>query len=319
MKALQFSATGSLDHLKLVDVPVPTPRAGEVLVRVEAAGLNPSDVKNVLGRFPYTTLPRIPGRDFAGEVVEGPSNFIGKKVFGSGKELGFFADGTHAEYVVVPQSGAAVIPQTLSVAQAGGVGVPYVTAWEALERAQAGAGVRTLIIGVGAVGRAAADLAKWRGADLVLAVRRADQALALEAAGFTAEILSDAPFAELLPPRFHGAADVVFDTTGAWTAESVAALAPMGRLAIIAAPASGTVEFPTLALYRKGGTLVGVNSLLHDTRASAAMLAAIARGWAAGNLALPPEPRVWPLADGLAAYRTVDAGSAEKIVLSGSA
>ncbi|MGH8361493.1 MAG: quinone oxidoreductase family protein, partial [Pseudomonas sp.] len=54
MKALQFSATGDLAALAYVDVATPVPAAGEVLVQIKAAGLNPSDVKNVLGRFPYT-------------------------------------------------------------------------------------------------------------------------------------------------------------------------------------------------------------------------------------------------------------------------
>ena len=56
MKALQFSATGDLAALHVVDLPTPVPAAGQVLVRIKAAGLNPSDVKNVLGRFPYTCL-----------------------------------------------------------------------------------------------------------------------------------------------------------------------------------------------------------------------------------------------------------------------
>ena len=66
MKALQFDRTGDLAALELVDMPDPLPAADEVRVEIRAAGLNPSDVKNVLGRFPYTTLPRVPGRDFAG-------------------------------------------------------------------------------------------------------------------------------------------------------------------------------------------------------------------------------------------------------------
>lgn len=70
MKALQFDRTGDLAALELVDMPDPLPAADEVRVEIRAAGLNPSDVKNVLGRFPYTTLPRVPGRDFAGVVVE---------------------------------------------------------------------------------------------------------------------------------------------------------------------------------------------------------------------------------------------------------
>lgn len=89
MNALQFTDTGDLAHLRLVEVPMPVPSAGEVLVKVNAAGLNPSDVKNVLGRFPYTTMPRIPGRDFAGVVVEGPQALLGQEVWGTGRDLGF--------------------------------------------------------------------------------------------------------------------------------------------------------------------------------------------------------------------------------------
>ena len=83
MKALQFDKTGDLSALRYVEVPTPVPGADEVLVQIKAAGLNPSDVKNVLGRFPYTTLPRIPGRDFAGVVVEGPQALIGQEVWGT--------------------------------------------------------------------------------------------------------------------------------------------------------------------------------------------------------------------------------------------
>jgi len=54
MQALQFSATGSLDFLQLQELPKPVPAEGEVLVEVRATGINPSDIKNVLGLFPYT-------------------------------------------------------------------------------------------------------------------------------------------------------------------------------------------------------------------------------------------------------------------------
>ena len=315
MKALQFAKTGALDHLTLVDLPQPVPGAGEVLVKVEAAGLNPSDVKNVLGRFAYTTLPRVPGRDFAGTIVEGPAQRVGTRVFGSGKELGFTGDGSHAQFVVLPADGISEVPATLSLEQAGSLGVPYVTAWDAMERAGANAGARVLIIGAGAVGRAAADLARWRGADVALAQRGAERAAALVAEGYQAIALdADAPLADQLPQHFHGTADVIFDTTGAFMAAAVAALVPGGRLAIIAAPVSGQVEFPALDFYRRGGTLVGINSLLHDSRASAAMLSVIARGFESGALPLPPPPKPWPFADALAAYRAVDKGQTGKVV-----
>lgn len=73
MRALRFDRFGGLDELHVRDVPTPDARTGEVLVRVDAAAVNPSDVKNVGGTFHDTTLPRTPGRDYAGVIVEGPS------------------------------------------------------------------------------------------------------------------------------------------------------------------------------------------------------------------------------------------------------
>jgi NADPH2:quinone reductase len=102
MRALKFYQTGSLDNLRLEEVPVPRPGPGDVLVQVKAAAINPSDVKNVQGKMHETSVPRIPGRDFAGLVVQGPDELLNRSVFGSGGDLGFDRDGSHAEYFVVP-------------------------------------------------------------------------------------------------------------------------------------------------------------------------------------------------------------------------
>jgi NADPH:quinone reductase-like Zn-dependent oxidoreductase len=88
MKAITFSRFGSPDVLEFGEVPDPVPGHGEALVQVEAASINPSDVKNVAGAMSQTTLPRIPGRDFAGVVKAGPMR-------GS-----------------APRSGAAAMPET---------------------------------------------------------------------------------------------------------------------------------------------------------------------------------------------------------------
>jgi NADPH:quinone reductase len=77
MKAIRFTRFGAPDVLAVVDVPNPKPGRGEARVRVEAASVNPSDVKNVAGAMPQTTLPRTPGRDFAGVVDKGPDAWIG--------------------------------------------------------------------------------------------------------------------------------------------------------------------------------------------------------------------------------------------------
>jgi NADPH2:quinone reductase len=71
VKALCFSKFGPPSGLAIEEIPRPEPRAGEALVQVKVAAINPSDVKNVAGHFPATTLPRTPGRDFSGIVVAG--------------------------------------------------------------------------------------------------------------------------------------------------------------------------------------------------------------------------------------------------------
>jgi NADPH:quinone reductase-like Zn-dependent oxidoreductase len=132
-------------------------------------------------------LPRIPGRDFAGVVVEGPQALVGQAVWGTGRDLGFFADGSHAQYLSVSAKGVAPKPALLSFAQAASLGVPYTTAWDALERSGVGQGTRLLVIGAnGAVGSAALALAKIRGAQVLAAVRRADQVEVLRAQGIDA-------------------------------------------------------------------------------------------------------------------------------------
>ncbi|WP_336346295.1 zinc-binding alcohol dehydrogenase family protein [Pseudomonas monsensis] len=316
MKALQFDKTGDLSSLRFVDVATPRPGADDVLVEIKAAGLNPSDVKNVLGRFPYTTLPRIPGRDFAGVVVEGPQALLGQEVWGTGRELGFFADGSHAQFVKLPASGVAHKPSHLSFAQAASLGVPYTTAWDALERSDVSAETRLLVIGGGAVATAALALAKVRGAQILAAARRPEQVKDLQDQGF-ATIQLDKP--EELGAQVHavysGGADVIFDTTGFWLPASVAALAPFGRIAIIAAPVDGHVQLPALALYRKGGSVVGINSLLYGVEACAAMLEQFGRFFDEDRLPLPQGRVEVPLAEGLARYAEVNQGSGDKIIL----
>ena len=104
MKALYFRDTGSLANLRVENVEVPRIDAhgAEALVRVRAAAINPSDPKSVLGKILETKAPRVPGRDFAGIVVEGPATWKGKEVFGTGGNLGFGRNGSHAEFVSVP-------------------------------------------------------------------------------------------------------------------------------------------------------------------------------------------------------------------------
>jgi NADPH:quinone reductase-like Zn-dependent oxidoreductase len=317
MKALRFDRTGSLDALALKEIPAPRPNPNEVVVEVRAAGLNPSDVKNVLGRFPYTTLPRTPGRDFAGVVIDGPADLIGEEVFGTGKEFGFTHDGSHAERIAVPLDGIAPKPARLSFAQAAACGVPYTTAWDALERSGLSPGDGLVVIGAaGSVGRAALALGRWCGAQVVGVVRKRQQVEALAADGFeTLLIEGGADLSSAVRRYYPAGADVIFDTTGAWLGPAVTTLADFGRLAVITAPSNGHADLPLLELYRRGGSIIGVNSLLYDSATCAQMLDRFSVAFAVGLLPPPPEPREWLLSDAVEAYREVEAGGAQKIVL----
>jgi NADPH:quinone reductase-like Zn-dependent oxidoreductase len=317
VKALRFDRTGSLDALQIADVPVPVPCENEVLVRVRAAGMNPSDVKNVLGRFRDTTLPRIPGRDFAGVVEKGPEEWVGREVWGTGAELGFAHDGTHAEYATLPAAGLALKPSSLSFPLAASCGVPYTTAWTALRRGGlVVADRRLVVIGVGAVGSAAIALAGVLGTTrIVAAAREADVTESLRASGIPIILLSDAKaFASEVRTHFESGADLIFDTTGYWVDAAVGAIAEFGRIATIAAPANGHVNLPLLDLYRAGGVLVGVNSLLYDAEACAEMLEPISDAFDNGDISQPNPVKEVSLDEGPAVYRAIDAGSTEKVV-----
>ncbi len=78
MRALRFDRFGPPANLSIVELPVPEPGSGEVLIQVKAAGINPSDLANIAGRF-GATLPRVPGRDYAGIVVGG-DGVLGQEV-----------------------------------------------------------------------------------------------------------------------------------------------------------------------------------------------------------------------------------------------
>jgi NADPH:quinone reductase len=172
MKSLRFSEFGAPSVLRK-EVAIPDPGEREVLVRGMAAAINPSDIGNIAGRFKGTTLPRTPGRDFAGVTVTYPE---GAEVWGSSAKLGIIHDGSHAEYVVVPAETLSLKPKSLSMAQAAVIGVPYITAWASVvNAAQIQPGETILIVGAaGAVGQAATQIANWKQAHVIGADTRSD-------------------------------------------------------------------------------------------------------------------------------------------------
>ncbi|MGW4750596.1 alcohol dehydrogenase catalytic domain-containing protein [Streptomyces sp. NPDC004290] len=80
MRALRFDHFGDPHVLALAELPDPSAREGEAVIAVKAASVNPSDLKNVAGQMEGTVLPRVPGRDFSGVVIDGPGDWIGAEV-----------------------------------------------------------------------------------------------------------------------------------------------------------------------------------------------------------------------------------------------
>src|SRR5258707_9898185 len=114
MKAIQFKIFGNPEVLEYVDLPTPQADADSAVVQVKAASVNPSDVKNVSGHFEHTVLPRTPGRDFSGVVTAGPAEWLGAEVWGTGGDIGFTRDGTHAEFIKIPLAPPSRKPTTRS-------------------------------------------------------------------------------------------------------------------------------------------------------------------------------------------------------------
>ena len=320
MRALRFAQTGSLDFLVVADVATPVPTGSELLVKVEAAAVNPSDAKNVLGRMHETTLPRIPGRDFAGVVVQGPAEWMGRKVFGSGSDLGFGRDGSHAEFVAIPPEAAVSMPQGLTFGQAAAIGLPYLTASAAVVHgARVKPGETILILGTnGSVGSAAAQLAHRLGARVIGVVRtKGDLSRAVSPAVDAWIDLESGDLAAGCRALTSGrGAEVVLDTVGGAMFEAcLAAVARRGRQIAIASGAMPRVAFSLVDFYHNESRLIGVDSLKWSFAETAQVLRDLVPAFENGELP-PPTVQTAQLEQGPEIYRQIEAGKVRgKVVL----
>ncbi len=315
-RSLTFAEHGTPDVLSLRTTDLSTPAPDEALIAIHAASINPSDVKNVAGRMSQTTLPRTPGRDYSGVVIDGPAEWIGAQVWGSGGDVGFTRDGTHAEHVCVPVASLHRKPANLSHAQASAIGVNFITAWSAVvEAAQLKAGERVVIIGLGGVGGAAAQIARRIGARVTGLVR----GLAPGATHRFADELIDSSSADVIQrvrDATHGGADVVFDTVGGSMFDTaLPMLALRGRLVEISASDRREVRFDLADFYHNESRLIGVDSLKLDLIASGRMLESLRPGFEDGSYQPPSIAQVYRLEQAADAYRAVSAGTKGRVVL----
>ena len=155
MRALRIHAYGGPEVMRIDDVPQPSAAHGERLVKLAAASVNPIDWKMRHGLM-NVPLPRVLGRDGAGTDVA-----TGERVVGVGT-------GTHAQYVVLPQTATAVVPESVSLEEAAALGISGLSAWIPLvENARVSPGQRVLVhAGAGGVGAFAIQIARQRGAEV---------------------------------------------------------------------------------------------------------------------------------------------------------
>jgi NADPH:quinone reductase-like Zn-dependent oxidoreductase len=308
MKALRFSTFGPPSVLSIEEVPKPEPGDGETLVQVRAAAINPSDVKNVMGLFPVTTLPRTPGRDFSGVVVGGGGE-VGEEVWGSAPGFGMTRDGVQAEFVVVSTEVLSRKPKNLSMEQAAAIGVPFITAWAAVVRAaQLEAGETILIIGAaGAVGQAATQIANWRGARVLGADRKSDPIAGAEAVIDTTE----EDLRERILALTNGkGADAVFDTVGGPMFEkALRSLRLGGRQIAITSVGDPRVSFNLVEFYHNLSRLIGVDSNHLTSRDIAEISNELRPGFESARLK-PPSIAIIPFQEAIGAYERVANGHA---------
>ncbi|MER6423131.1 NADP-dependent oxidoreductase [Streptomyces sp. NPDC001137] len=307
MRAISQDVLGGPEVLKEVQLPRPEPRTNEVLVRVRAAGLNPTDWKHRANGGFLGEPPFVLGWDVSG-VVEavgiGVARFKpGDEVFGM---LSYpFGHGSHAEYVTGPARWFAHKPASIDHTQAGALPLVSLTAWQALvEYADVQQGQRVLIhAAAGGVGHVAVQIAKARGAH-VIGTASAGKHDFLRGIGVDEAIdYRETDFTEAVKD-----VDVVLDTIGGDTSTNSLRVLRPGGIVVSILPV-GSKDFCEEA------ERLGVRALRMLVDASHSGLKAIAELVEAGKLR-PAIAGTFPLADAAEAHRLGDTGrTTGKLVL----
>jgi NADPH2:quinone reductase len=294
--------------------------ANEVLIEIKAAAVNPSDVKAATGLMAYAVFPRTPGRDYAGVIVDGPPETIGREVFGSSGDLGIRRDGTHATHLAVEADAVVEKPNSLSWEEAAGIGVPFVTAMEGFGRAGLPKkGETVLVMGVnGKVGQAAVQIASWHGARVVGVVRKREPYEGHSNSKVDVIDASAVDVATRLRELTDGkGADIVFNTVGDPYFEAAhRSLALRGRQILIAT-IERIVPFNILEFYRGQHTYVGIDSLGLSSSATGAVIRELAPGFASGHLKPFPikKAAIYALEDAKRAFVAVAGSSRDRVIL----
>jgi putative PIG3 family NAD(P)H quinone oxidoreductase len=317
MIAIDPAIPGGPEVLQPVDRPVPKPGAGEVLIRVEAAGVNRPDVMQRLGFYPPPPgAPTIPGLEVAGTIVGGGRT--GERV------CALVAGGGYAQYCVAPEGQCLPVPAGFSMVEAAALPETFFTVWTNLfQRGGARSGDTVLVHGgTSGIGTTAILLGKVFGLTIIVTAGAPEKcARALEiGAAHAIDYKAQDFVAEV--KRITGGAGVaiVLDMVGGdYVPRNLACLAEDGRHVSIAAQRGPSVEIPIWDVMRKRLILTGSTLRARSAKFKAALADELTREvWPhleAGRIR-PIIHATFPLADAAGAHRLMDSGDhVGKIVL----
>ncbi|MCX7783524.1 MAG: NADPH:quinone oxidoreductase family protein [Meiothermus sp.] len=262
MKAIQVHRAGGPEVLELTDLPKPSPGPGQVLVRVEAVGLNFADILYVAGEYLVRTrYPMIPGMEFAG-VVEAVGE--GVEHYQPGEAVAALGgSGAFAEYAVVHARSVLPVPPGMSAAEAAAFPVSYFTAYFALQtQARAQPGEWVLIqAAAGALGTASIQIAKALGLRVV-ALASSEEKLALcRRLGADVTLLNTQDnLLDAVKNATEGkGVDILMEVVGgAGFAHSLKMLAYRGRLLVIGSASREMAQMYPVALMKGNQSVIGV-------------------------------------------------------------
>jgi len=310
MRAIQIRKTGGPEVLQLVDLPKPEPKAGEVLVKIEAAGVNFIDTYLREGRYP-APLPFIPGQEAAGVVAalgDGVSGFaIGDRVAWSGTR------GAYAEFACVPASGLLKVPEGISLDDAAAAILQGMTAHYLAHDTYAIKAGDTVLIhaGAGGVGLLLTQMAKMLGARVITTVSTEPKAeLSREAGADHVILYTQQNFAEEVNRIMDGdGLPVVYDSVGKTTFEdSLKCLRPRGLMVLFGASSGAVPPFDLIRLSTMGSLYV-TRPTMKDyllSREELERRAADVFGWIARGKLKVRIGHEYPLAEAQRAHRDLE-------------
>lgn len=258
MKAFQLTSYDGPAALRCADVPVPEPSDDELLVDVEAIGVNFPDLLLTRGEYQFKpALPTVPGCEIAGRVAWAPDNTpwkIGDRI------SAFIWSGGFAEKAVVPAATASRVPDGVRITDAAAMVVNYQTAMFAIERrGELREGEKVLVLGAaGGIGTAAIQVAKGSSATVVAGVANADQSAVALAAGADDVVVLEEGYSSTVRELVTGGVDMVVDPLGDWLFdEALRCLEPEGRVIVIGFAAGSIPSIAANRLLLRNVTVVG--------------------------------------------------------------